>query len=150
MVNAPPLSNRLIKIASARGRPHAGLCRTRASAHKPSTMTNKLPSGFILLCPRKQASGPSPKQTPRCLRETARRFLSARPRSTGRPWLFRKRAAAVFGRRKRLVALHHGELLVVIPGLLGLGWLLDLEQIEVVHHPAVFEHLATLGEHVVD
>src|ERR1700761_7546140 len=62
----------------------------------------------------------------------------------------RQRAATVLGGRECLVARHDGELLVVIPGLLGLGWLLDFEQIEVMHHAAVLQHLAALGKHIVN
>ncbi len=64
--------------------------------------------------------------------------------------LLRQRAAALGRGRIGLVAGHHGELLVVIPWLLGFRRLLDLEQIEVLHHAAIGEHLAALGEGVID
>src|SRR5215216_7028081 len=63
---------------------------------------------------------------------------------------FRQRTTAVLGGWERLVAGDYRELLVVIPGLLGFRRLLHLEQIEVMHHAAVFEYLAALREHVVD
>src|SRR3982074_1237306 len=61
----------------------------------------------------------------------------------------RQRAAALGRGRERLVAPHQGELLVVIPGFLGLRRFLDLEQIEVVHKASVRQHLA-LGKQIVD
>src|ERR1700731_2679200 len=74
---------------------------------------------------------------------------SARPGHWLRLLSFRQRAAAVLGRQECLVAGHDGALLVVIPWLLRLGPLLHLEQIEVVPHAAVCEHLAALRELIV-
>src|SRR6516162_11924916 len=61
----------------------------------------------------------------------------------------RQRTAAFFRAEERLVAGHHGELLVVVPRLLRFRGLLHLEQIHVVDHTAILLHLA-LRKGVVD
>src|SRR6516225_6974031 len=53
-----------------------------------------------------------------------------------------QRTAAFFRAEERLVARHHGELLVVVPRLLRFRGLLHLEQIHVVDHAAILLHLA--------
>src|SRR5690606_17988713 len=39
---------------------------------------------------------------------------------------------------------------VVVPRLFGFGWLLDLHEVHVVDHAAIFAYIAVLGEEVVD
>src|SRR5215468_11129281 len=77
------------------------------------------------------------------------RFSRGRRVKQRRATLLRQRAAAFLGREEGLVAGNYGELLVVVPWLLGFGGFLDLEQIEVMHHAAVLQHLA-LRESIVD
>src|SRR5215204_7015456 len=81
---------------------------------------------------------------------------SAWPERSMRPgraliWsLLRQRAAAVLRGREGLVARDRREVLVVVPRPLRFRRLLDLEQVHVVHHAPVLEHLALLGEEVLD
>src|SRR5215831_3991399 len=81
--------------------------------------------------------------------KTPSSFFARTALGRGGAALLRQRAAAFLGREEGLVAGDDGDLLVVVPWLLGFGGLLDLEQIEVMHHAAVLQHLA-LRESVVD
>src|SRR3954467_15879061 len=75
----------------------------------------------------------------------------ARPGMTAfRPSLLHQRAARQFQRLERFVARNGREQLVIVPAALRFRWLLDLEQIHVVHHAAVLANPAVLGKHVVD
>src|SRR5215207_10495010 len=62
----------------------------------------------------------------------------------------RHHAAALLHSGEGLVARNCGEVLVIVPGTLALVQRLDLEQIHVVHHAAVLQHLAFAGEEVVN
>src|SRR3984957_3717595 len=61
-----------------------------------------------------------------------------------------KRAATLAHRPERLLARNDLEELVVVPGIMRLLGLLDLDQVHVVHHPTVGAEEAAIGEEIMD
>src|SRR3974390_3113042 len=75
-----------------------------------------------------------------------------RPRPQGAPWsrLLRRERAQARDRPEGLLARHHLDHLVIVPGILRLLRRLDLHHVHVVDHDAVGTDVAAPGEHVVD